>query len=243
MKRMESTLRAIAFRSAACCAMALVVCVVTQAAFGATPAASAAVNVSSTKDRGVVSIVTEPTLSDGRLIMKVVAFNRRPEPATFSDADVKVFTAAGKPVALFSLNDLIADAKRAGGVSSGTATDHDPSFYSHPGIATNGVGGAGEPDVAGYTGANNPTSGVVSSHTHATSGAHDAQSAAKLQESIANLKAAILQPMAVGPAAAAGGQVVTQKLKFSRKESHALRVVVEFNGEEHEFSFDAPPAE
>jgi hypothetical protein len=223
--------------------MALVVCGVTQAAFGATPAAATPVSLSSTRDRGVVCILTEPTLSDGRLIMKVVAFNRRPEPATFSDADVKVSTAAGKPVALFSLNDLIADAKRAAGAPSGLATDHDPSFYSHPGIATNGVGGAGEPDVAGYTGANNPTSGVVSSHTHATSGVHDAQSAAKLQESIANLNAAILQPMTIAPATAAGGQVVTQKLKFSRKESHALRVVVEFNGEEHEFSFDAPPAE
>ena len=241
MKRPGSTLCAMAFFSMALGAIALVVSLPSHVAFSA--AATAPVNLSSTKDRGVVSIVTEATLSDGRLVMKVVAFNRRHEPAAFSDTNVKVSTAAGKPVALFSLGDLIADARRAAGVPSGTATDHDPSFYSHPGIATNGVGGAGEPDVAGYTGANNPTSGVVSSHTHATSGAYDAQSAAKLQESVANLNAAILQPMTIAPATAAGGQVVTQKLRFSRKESHALRVVVEFNGEEHEFSFDAPPAE
>jgi len=61
-----------------------------------------------------------------------------------------------------------------------------------------------------------------------------------LQQQIADLSAAILQPVQVAPAAAVGGQVVTQKIKFGRKEERSLRVVVEFNGEQHEFAFAAP---
>lgn len=63
----------------------------------------------------------------------------------------------------------------------------------------------------------------------------------KLQQQITDLKAAILQPLTIAPASAAGGQIVTQKIKFGRKEERALRVVVELNGEQHEFNFPAPP--
>ena len=42
----------------------------------------------------------------------------------------------------------------------------------------------------------------------------------------AALSAAILQPVSVAPASAAGGQIVTQKIKFGRKEERSLRVVV-----------------
>jgi hypothetical protein len=62
----------------------------------------------------------------------------------------------------------------------------------------------------------------------------------KLQQQVAALTAAILQPVSVAPASAAGGQIVTQKIKFGRKEERSLRVVVSFNGEQHEFSFAAP---
>jgi hypothetical protein len=31
-------------------------------------------------------------------------------------------------------------------------------------------------------------------------------------------------------------------VKFARKEGHDLRLVVDFNGEQHEFAFAAPPA-
>ena len=62
----------------------------------------------------------------------------------------------------------------------------------------------------------------------------------KVQQQIATLSAAILQPSPVAPSATVGGQVVTQKIKFGRKEERALRVVVELNGEQHVFEFAAP---
>jgi hypothetical protein len=36
------------------------------------------------------------------------------------------------------------------------------------------------------------------------------------------------------------GPLVTQKIKFGRKEERALRVTVELNGEQHVFEFAAP---
>jgi hypothetical protein len=195
--------------------------------------------LSSTKDHGVVSVVVEPQLSDGRLMMKIVAFNRTREPASFSDANVKVTTAAGNTVALIPLEQLIRDEQRAVRSQNEkiSVSDHNPSNYSHPGIPTNGVGGGGEPDVGGFAGANNPTSGVVSSHTPTAATPHaDPQ----LDARIANLNAAILHPMTIAPATAAGGEVVTEKLKFSRKEPRTLHVLVDFNGEQHEFQIEAP---
>jgi hypothetical protein len=196
-------------------------------------------NLSSTKDRGVVSVAVEPELSDGRLMMKIVAFNRLREPASFSDANVKVATAAGKSVELIPLEQLIRDEERAVHSQNEkiSVSDHNPSNYSHPGIPTNGVGGGGEPDVGGFAGANNPTSGVVSAHTPTKVTPHaDPQ----LDARIANLKAAILHPMTIAPATAAGGEVVTEKLRFSRKDPRTLHVVVDFNGEQHEFEVEAP---
>jgi hypothetical protein len=64
----------------------------------------------------------------------------------------------------------------------------------------------------------------------------------KLQAQIASLNAAVLHDLTIAPAAAAGGQIVTEKLKFARKEAHDLRLVVNFNGEQHEFDFAAPPS-
>jgi hypothetical protein len=196
--------------------------------------------LSSTKDRGLVSIVTDPALSQGRLVLKVVAFNRTREPAAFSDADVKIVTAAGKPVAFVPVDQLIAEVTKPAGrkrrVSSG---DHNPADYSHPQMAT-GTSGAGEPDVSGYTGGGNPTSGVVSAHTDVAAKASSAD--AQQNDQVAALRAGILHSMIIPSATAAGGQLVSEKLKFTRKEERRLRVTVEFNGEQHEFSV-VPPAQ
>jgi len=64
----------------------------------------------------------------------------------------------------------------------------------------------------------------------------------KVQQQIDALNAAILHNLTIAPAAVSGGQVVTEKLKFGRKEAHDLHLVVEFNGEQHEFDFPSPPA-
>jgi len=84
--------------------------------------------------------------------------------------------------------------------------------------------------------------GVVSPHTDTGGGA--ARKGGKLdpavEQQVAALQAAILHPITIPAGSAAGGQIVTEKLKFKRKDDRTLRVVVAFNGEQHEFSVPAP---
>ncbi len=82
-------------------------------------------------------------------------------------------------------------------------------------------------------------SGTMPRPSEAKGGAQDDP---KIQQQIAALNAAILHPLTIAPATAAGGQIVTEKIKFGRKEERTLRVSIEYNGESHEFNFPAPPA-
>jgi hypothetical protein len=196
--------------------------------------ALAAEGWSSKKDKGVISIAVNPTLADGRLILKVVAYNQGTEPAAFGDANIKVTTATGKPVSLIPLERLIAEAtgdKRRRGEAQ-----HDPANYSGPSVSSDM---SGRPDVSGMTGSSGSINGNVSRHTD-TSAAQANANSTETAAYVEGLKAAILQPQTIEPSKAAGGQVVTEKLKFGRKDEKALHVVVDFNGETHEFNFAAP---
>src|SRR5439155_14626127 len=99
----------------------------------------------------------------------------------------------------------------------------------------------GRPDVGGYTGGNDNMNGIGAAQARMTAG-KGGKDDPKVQEQIASLNAAVLHNLTIAPAAAAGGQIVTEKVKFGRKEAHDLHLVVQFNGEQHEFNFAAPPS-
>lgn len=188
--------------------------------------------LTSTKDHSVVKVQSDPTLAEGRLVLKVVAFNRTTAPSRFGPDDVKVFTAAGQPVPLMTLEQLVQETR---GTSGAKRTTVDTFGTSGPKITHDS---AGRPDVGNYTGGSNSMGTSVS--TRDTRPDPAKREDPKVQQQIAALSAAILQPSPVAPATAVGGQVVTQKIQFGRKDQRALRVVVEFNGEQHEFEFAAP---
>jgi hypothetical protein len=189
-------------------------------------------------EHGVVTLVANPELMNGRVILKIVAFNGSSAAATFSSADIHVFTSAGKPVHLISLDRLIEESRSAAAQPVAIATSHDPANYSHPEVRHSGAGGSGAMEVNGITGASNPTNGVLSPYTRANSVAEADNPT--LQADIANLKAGILHPLTIAPSSADGGQIVTEKPRFARKDERALRVVVLFNGDEHGFDFTLP---
>ena len=196
---------------------------------------SAAVEgLSSTHDHGVVRLVPDPTLVGGRLALKVVAFNRDRAPVSFGPDSVKVFTVAGRPVPLASLQQLEAEARAS------NRADRAVDVFGTSGPSVMGRDEAGRPDVSNYTGGSSSMGATFSTRERRPVGGDSADP--KLQQQIADLRAAILQPLTVPPASAAGGQVVTQKIKFARNEVRALRVVVDFNGEQYEFNFAVPPA-
>ena len=194
--------------------------------------------LTSTKDHGVVKLVSDPTLSDGRLVLKVVVFNRTKVPSGFGPEDIKVFTAAGQPVAVMTLEQLVQETQAASGHSDkGGNTFHDPSSYSGPTMTHNA---AGQPNVGNYTGAAGSNMGpLMSSRTGMDERARTDDK--QLQQRIDALNAAILHAQSIAAASAVGGQIVTEKIKFDRKDEHTLRVIVDFNGEQHQFDFAAPP--
>ena len=199
---------------------------------------SASIGLTSTRDRGAVSVMTDPVLVNGRLVMKVAAHNSTKQPLQLRADDVHVFTAAGKPVGILSLDQLIAEVKGTGKSGSRSMDSaHQASNYSRPTTSTNR---SGELDVTGITGASDAVGRAVSERSSANSqGAVDDPA---IQSQVDAFKAAILQTVTIAPSSAEGGQIVTEKIKFSRKEERALRVVIDFNGEQHEFNFVAPPA-
>ena len=194
---------------------------------------SASIGLTSTRDKGAVSIMTDPVLSNGRLVLKVAAHNQSDQPQQLHADDVHVFTAAGKPVGILSLDQLIAEVKGTGSTGPGSTDSHQASSYSRPTTSTNRTG---ELDVTGITGASGTVSQSVPERRRAP--VDDAATQAQVDA----LKAGILQTQTIAPSSASGGQIVTEKIKFARKDEHALRVVVDFNGEQHEFNFAAPPA-
>jgi hypothetical protein len=200
-------------------------------------AAAVTEGLTSTKDHGVVSVMSDPTLADGRLVLKVVVMNRTQTTASFGPEDVKVFTAAGTPVKLMSLDQLVQEATAAAGGEADTVV-HGPIVHSGPIM---GHDASGRPDVSGYTGGNDRMNGMDVTQTR-TASRKAVKDDPKLQQQIASLNAAVLHNLTIAPAAAAGGQIVTEKLKFARKEAHDLHLVVEFNGEQHVFDFAAPPS-
>ena len=194
--------------------------------------------LTSRMEHGVITLVANPELMNGRVILKIVAFNGSSEPAHFSGDDIHVFTSGGKPVPLVSLDRLIEESRQAAARPPPIAATHDPANYSHPEVRHSGVGGSGAMEVNGITGASNPTNGVMSPYTRASS-VSEADNP-QLQADIANLKAAILHPLTIAPSRAEGGQIVTEKPRFARKDERSLHVVVMFNGDEHAFDFALP---
>ena len=207
-------------------------------AFAAAASTEKAVQgLSSNKNRGSVTIATEPGLDEGRLVFKVTGVNRTDQPVSLTDGDVRVFTAAGRRVGLIKLDRLIAEAR---GATSRRPFDHDDDGTLDDRMGTRDRDRRepldhtppdyGDRSSRGVTMDQSPIGSSVSVHAESP----------MYQAKVDALKAAILQAKVVQPSKAEGGKLVTEKLRFGRKEEHALRVTVNFAGEEHEINFVPP---
>jgi len=64
--------------------------------------------------------------------------------------------------------------------------------------------------------------------------------ATEVSTQIAALKAGLLKSEDIAPGKTIAGQIVTDKLRFGRKEPRELKVSITFNQEQYEFSLDVP---
>jgi hypothetical protein len=197
-------------------------------------APSAGLNVKSEKPQGIIMLSSDLVPDQGRLVFKIVAYNKGAAPVTLDPATITLTTAAGKPVPLASLAQLEDETREAfGGPPAKRPDDYAKmSQVQRPVTVTS----SGERDVSGYTGGEAVSSSVSSSSRKKAVDDSDP----KLKEALDNLRAAILQPAPVAPRAAAGGNAVTQSFKFGRKEERRLKLALDFAGEHHEFEFEVP---
>jgi hypothetical protein len=191
-------------------------------------------NVRSDKAQGLVTLSSDLVLDQGRLIIKVVAYNKGTTPAVLDPAAITLTTAAGKPVPIASLAQLEDETREAfGGPPAKRPDDYAKmSTAQRPAVVTS----SGERDVSGYTGGEAVSSTVGSGGRKAVDETKDP----KLKAALDNLRAAILQRGPVAPRAAAGGNAVTQSFKFGRKDERRLKLALDFAGERHEFEFEVP---
>lgn len=202
------------------------------ALWAATPGAS----MTSTKALGEISIVPEPQLMNGELILKVVALNESQKAATFGPEDIGITTADGKSVPLMSLDALIAQVKANASPRAAGSASYGSSYTGGP---TTTYNQNGQPDVHNFTGGSESLGGQINPEAPVSTGA--AAESAALRQQIAGLKAGILQDVTIAPGEVKGGEVVTQRIKFHWREKHTLHIEVRFNGEQHEFDLPALP--
>lgn len=206
-----------------------------QPASAADPTSAASGAMTATQSLGEVSIVPEPNLVNGELILKVVALNQSQKPATFGPQDIQISTADGKAVPLMSLDALIAQAKASAGAAPRGSGSYNSSYTSGPTATYNH---SGQPDVHNFTGSSAPLAGQINPEAPVGGTRF---SIAALARQIASLRAGILQDVTIGPGEVKGGEVVTERIKFHWREKHTLHVTVRFNGEQYDFELAAPP--
>ena len=199
-------------------------------------AGAAGAIMTSTKASGQISIVPEPRLVNGELILKVVALNQSRKAATFGPQNIQISTADGKTVPLMSLTALVAQVKADAQAAPTGSGSYNSSYTGGPATTYNQLG---QPDVHNFSGSSAPLGGQINPEAPVRTGGGGDSTA--LQQQIASLEAGVLQDITIAPGEVKGGEVVTDRIKFHWREKHTLRIVVSFNGEQHEFELPAPP--
>ena len=191
----------------------------------------------SPQPNSTVSVLVEPQLSDGRLILKVAAKNSSTAPVQFGPANVQISTPGGIQIGIYPLNALVNDVREAAGMEA-EAPGGAPTSGAYASPQLN-VRDGGRIDVTGYTGgAAVAQSEQIRRSQRRTTKPAISQDQANAQ--IASLRAAILTESTVAPGQIVAGQIVSQKLDFGKDANRTLHVRVQIAGDEHSFTIAAP---
>ena len=221
--------------------------------YSVTPVASASQNltydhgapvVMSKKENGAVRVAPTSTAFEGRMSLGVVAFNDSKTSANLGTENVRVFTSAGTPVRVFTYEQLVKEAKTRAtwqAVAVALAAGANAYAASQP-TTVNTYGSAygtgGSVNYASTSTIYNPSSAALAnSINQAQTNRSINQISNTLDATLAGLGSSVLRTTTIEPGNAFGGNVILDKPKFAKDEEHALRVVVTFDGEEHEFKF------
>lgn len=207
---------------------------IAQPVAAAQPAATVA---ESKQPHSSVSVLVDPQLNDGRLVVKIAAKNLTASSVPFGPAGVSIARPSGEAIALYPLQSLINDVRLAAGMSveGPTATAPTQGAYASPQMSVRD----GRVDPTGFTGGS-----VVGRDEYIrrnqTRRRKATISQADAQAQIAALNQAILQDSVLAPGQIVVGQVVSEKLKFKKGEERTLHLRIRIAGDEHAFTIAAP---
>lgn len=187
--------------------------------------------------RTSVSVLVDPQLSDGRLVVKIAAKNLTAHSVPFGPAGVSIAKLNGQAIALYPLQSLVNDVRVAAGMSVEGPAGAAPTqgAYASPQMSVRD----GRVDPTGFTGGS-----VVGRDEYIrrnqTRRRKATISEADAQAQIGALKQAILQDSTLAPGQIAVGQVVSEKLSFKKGEDRTLHLRIRIAGDEHGFTIAAP---
>lgn len=204
----------------------------------------------SRKEHGAVRVApSATTFGEERPSLVVVAFNDSSGGANLGAENVQVFTASGGSVRVFTYEQLVKEAKNAAawqafavalsGAANAYAASQPSTTYTNGSI----YGRGGYTGFGATTTTYNPANAALAnSINQARTDRSIAQIGATLDATITDLKDNMLRTTTIAPGEAFGGRVVFAKPKFEKDGARTLRVVVKFNGDEHEFTFAVGPS-
>lgn len=189
--------------------------------------------------RSSVSVLVEPKLSDGRLVIKLAARNSGAAPVPFGPSAISIAKPSGEAVAIYPLVRLVDDVRKAAGLSAEAAPATAPTQGAYAAPQQN-VRDGGRMDVTGFTGGSTVGGDEYVRRSRSSRKVKPTISEAEAAQQIAVLNQAILEDSTLAPGQVTAGQVVSDKLKFGKTEDRTLHVRVRVAGEEHAFTIAAP---
>jgi hypothetical protein len=195
----------------------------------------------SIKERGAVRISQVRSRYSGKLAIAVVAVNRGDSPTTLGHENIRIKNADGSAVRSYSLIDLKKEIRRrsASAAVAGAPNSHDAAQSSRQtqyGKASTYTPGTA---YATYTATTYNPAIAPATERQADEGADAAMNgvADQLNATLTSLNGRILRTTTIAPGGSAGGEIIAARPKLAKSGPSNVVVDVDFNGEQHEFTF------
>jgi hypothetical protein len=182
------------------------------------------------------SVLVDPGLNDGRLVLRVAVKNLSGSPVPFGPANVTITKPNGQTIAITPLSSLIDDVRMAAGMS--VAPDRAAPTQGAYAAPQQGVRD-GRVDVSGYTGGSTVGSGEYIRQSRSRK-VKPTISESEAERQIATLSQAILKDSTLASGQIGAGQIVTEKLPLGKKEDRTLHLRIGVADDEHGFTIEAP---
>jgi len=204
--------------------------------------------VVSVKAHGAVRVSPAAKSYQDRVVLNVVAFNNGPAPANLGYENLSVVASDGTPMRLYTVAELEHEAKTKAawaafavalaGAANTYAAQQSAYSYGYGNVATYGRYGSTFSTYS-YRAYNPAVANVLTQQSIDRTSADIGQISAALDRTIAGLEGHVLQTTTIDVGQIDGGQVVVEKPRMARDALSGFTVRVTFNGDTHEFRFNA----